>query len=203
MPFRYHPDLTTLAARTRYFEDNGFGADGGYGAAWVDFKLGPIPFPFPNTPQRVVAVKFHDLHHVLTGYDTDFPGELEMSAWEIAAGCKRYAAAWVLNLGGLFAGLFVCPTRVFAAFVRGRHSDTLYGETFEPLLDRTVGDLRSAHVAAETPSATVTDVLWFALAALAGMVVGLTLLSLLVPLVPVGLLMSWKRYRAQGANVTA
>lgn len=202
MPVRYHHDLTMLAARTRYFENNGFGADGGYGAAWVDFKLGPIPFPFPNTPQRIDAVKFHDLHHVLTGYDTDFSGELEISAWEMAAGCKRYAAAWVLNLGGLFTGLFVCPRRVFAAFVRGRHSDTLYGQTFEPLLDRTVGDLRGAHVAAEAPRATVTDVLWFALAALAGMGVGLTLLSLLVPLGPVGLIMNWKRQRAQGATVT-
>ena len=200
MPVPYHPDLTMLAARTRYFENNGFGADGGYSAAWVDFKIGPVPFPFPNTPQRVVAVKFHDLHHVLTGYDTDFPGELEISAWEVGAGCKRYAAAWVLNLGGLFAGLFVSPKRVVAAFVRGRRSNTLYGETFEPLLDRTVGELQGAHVAPGAPSATFADVLWFALATLAGTVVGLTLLSLLVPLVPVGLLMSWKRHRAQGTT---
>lgn len=203
MPVPYHSDLTMLAARTSYFENNRFGADGGYGAAWVDFKVGPVPFPFPNTPQRVVAVKFHDLHHVLTGYDTDFPGELEISAWEIAAGCKRYAAAWTLNLAGLFAGLFVCPKRVFAAFVRGRRSDTLYGEAFEPLLERTVGDLRAERVAAQASPATVIDVLWFALAALAGMVVGLTLLALLVPLVPVGLLVSWKRRRVEEADVTA
>ncbi|HSO31503.1 MAG TPA: hypothetical protein VLT33_03275, partial [Labilithrix sp.] len=72
MPVPYPPDLTMRAARALYFENNGFGADGGYGAAWVDFKLGPLPFPFPNTPQRIDAVKFHDLHHVLTGYDTDF-----------------------------------------------------------------------------------------------------------------------------------
>ena len=203
MPVPYHSDLTMLAARTRYFENNGFGADGGYGAAWVDFKLGPLPFPFPNTPQRVAAVKFHDLHHVLTGYDTDFPGELEVSAWEIAAGCKGYAAAWVLNLGGLFTGLFVCPRRVFAAFVRGRHSHTLYGETFDPLLERTVGDLREAHVARGAPTATIADGLWFALASLAGMAVGLMLLSLLVPLVPVGLLMNWKRHRAEASDVIA
>jgi hypothetical protein len=203
MPVPYHPDLTMRAARTRYFENNGFGADGGYGAAWVDFKLGPIPFPFPNTPQRIDAVKFHDLHHVLTGYDTDFPGELEISAWEIGAGCKRYAAAWVLNLGGMAAGLFTCPGRVFRAFVRGRRSSTLYGQTFEPLLDRTVGDLRAVHVAGSAPRASAKDVALFVLATIGGLAVGLTIFALLIPMVPVGLLMSWLRRRSQTGRVTA
>jgi hypothetical protein len=202
MPVPYHPELTMHAARTRYFADNGFGADGGYSDAWVDFKVGPLPFPFPNTRQRVDAVRFHDLHHVLTGYDTDFPGELEISAWEIAAGCKSYAAAWVLNLGGIAAGLFTCPSRVFAAFVRGRHSATLYGETFEPLLGRTVGELRATHVAAAAPRASFADVLLFVLAATAGFAVGLTLLVLVLPLVPVGLLMSWLRRRSETRDFT-
>ena len=73
-------------SRRTYFEKNAFGVDGGYEDAWVDFKLGPIPFPFPNSAPRVRAVKFHDLHHVLTGYDTNFTGEVEISAWEIGAG---------------------------------------------------------------------------------------------------------------------
>jgi hypothetical protein len=192
----YAHDLTMRAARTRYFEANGFGADGGYADAWVDFKLGPIPFPFPNTPQRIDAVKFHDLHHVLTGYDTDTTGEFEISAWEIAAGCKRYAAAWVLNLGGLAAGLLTSPRRVFAAFVRGRRSQTLYGETFEPLLDETVGDMRAKYIAAETPRATASDIALFATACVAGLAVGLVTLALVIPLVPVGLYMSHLRRRS-------
>ena len=44
--------VTMEQARARYFEVNGFGADGGYAADWVDFKLGPIPLPFPNTDGR-------------------------------------------------------------------------------------------------------------------------------------------------------
>ncbi|CAN5924838.1 hypothetical protein BH11MYX4_BH11MYX4_69200 [soil metagenome] len=203
MPVPYPPDLTMRAARALYFENNGFGADGGYGAAWVDFKLGPLPFPFPNTPQRIDAVKFHDLHHVLTGYDTDFPGELEISAWEIAAGCKGYAAAWVLNLGGMAAGLFTCPVRVLDAFARGRRSRTLYGESFDPLLEQTVGALRADHVAEGSPRPSVADALRFALACVAGLAVGLTLFALVVPLVPVGLVMSWLRRRAAARGVTA
>jgi hypothetical protein len=197
----YADDLTMLAARTRYFEANGFGADGGYADAWVDFKLGPIPFPFPNTPQRIDAVKFHDLHHLLTGYDTDTTGEFEISAWEIAAGCKGYTAAWVLNLAGLAGGLFTAPRRVFAAFVRGRRSRTFYGEPYEPLLEGTVGDLRAKHIDASTPRATALDTLLFAASCLAGMAMGLMLLAVIVPLVPVGLLLSRLRRRSATSRV--
>src|SRR5688572_30034252 len=97
----YPENITMREARAMYFQANGFGASGGYDDAWVDFKLGPIPLPFPNTKARIEAVRFHDLHHLLTGYDTDITGEFEISAWEIAAGCKRFPAAWALNLGGM------------------------------------------------------------------------------------------------------
>ena len=100
-------------ARALYFDINHFGDSDGYDDKWVDFKLGPMPMPFPNTPARVRAVRFHDLHHVLTGYDTNTIGEFEISAWEIAAGCKGYVAAWQLNLGGMFAGLLVAPRRTW------------------------------------------------------------------------------------------
>lgn len=206
MPADYAPDLTMRAARRDYFDANGFGDDGGYGDAWVDFKLGPIPFPFPNTPARVDAVKFHDLHHVLTGYATDFAGELEISAWEIAAGCKGYGAAWVLNLGGMGAGLFRAPGRVFAAFVRGRRSRTLYGLPFDPLLDETVGALRERHIAGGAGGAggsggpTAGDVALFALATVIGIAIGLLTFTLLVPLVPVGFFMNWLRRRRVGSD---
>ena len=120
-----------------------FELDGGYDDAWVDFSLGPIPFPFPNSPMRVRAVRYHDLHHIVTGYETDLPGELEISAWEIGAGCGRFVVPWQLNLGGMGAGALFMPRRLFAAFVRGRRSRSLYGMDFEPLLDKTVAELRS------------------------------------------------------------
>jgi hypothetical protein len=143
-PTHYAPEQTMREARARYFEVNRFGEDGNYGDAWVDFKLGPLPLPFPNTPGRVRAVRYHELHHVLTGYDTDIIGEFEISAWEIAAGCKGYVAAWQLNLGGMFAGLWVAPRRTVRAFMRGRSSETLYDQPLEALLDATVGATRAS-----------------------------------------------------------
>lgn len=187
----YPTDATMREARARYFEINGFGPNGGYDEAWVNFELGPIPMPFPNTAGRIRAVKYHDLHHVLTGYDTDTIGEFEISAWEIGAGCKDFGAAWFLNLGGTFSGLLIAPRRVFSAFTRGRRSRSLYGEVFEPLLDETVGTLRARHVGTTPETSTGTDKAAFAAACVAGAVVGSVMAALVVPLVPVGLVTRW------------
>ncbi|WP_437577404.1 hypothetical protein [Sorangium sp. So ce887] len=184
----YDEGLTMREARAIYFEVNRFGADGGYGDAWVDFKLGPLPVPFPNTQARVRAVGYHDLHHVLTGYDTNTIGEFEISAWELGAGCKDFVAAWQLNLGGLFAGLLSAPRRTVRAFLRGRRSESLYGRPFEDLLGRTVGDLRGEmRVDAPSSSPAALDVLWLALASLAGLAVGAVGFAFVLVVAPIGL----------------
>ncbi|WP_437937860.1 hypothetical protein [Sorangium sp. So ce341] len=197
----YDEGLTMREARAIYFEVNGFGADGGYGDAWVDFKLGPLPVPFPNTRARVRAVRYHDLHHVLTGYDTNTIGEFEISAWELGAGCKGFVAAWQLNLGGLFGGLLSAPRRTVRAFLRGRRSESLYGRPFEALLDRTVGDLRR-EMRADAPSSgpTVSDALWLALATLGGLAGAAVGLALALVVTPLGLVsLALRRHRARRA----
>ena len=180
---------TMREARALYFDVNHFGENGGYDDKWVDFKLGPVPMPFPNTPARVRAVRYHDLHHVLTGYDTNTIGEFEISAWEIAAGCKGYVAAWQLNLGGVFAGLLVAPRRTLRAFLRGRHSRSLYGEDLEALLDSKVAELQSRMgVDQPSPSLTPANALLFVLAELAGLVIGLLGFVFVLIFLPLGLL---------------
>jgi hypothetical protein len=137
-------EATLLEARARYFERNGFGRDGGYSAKWVHVQLGVVPFAFPNVASRVRAVRYHDLHHVLTTYGTDMNGEAEIAAWELASNCRGFYAAWFLNFGSLVYGLLVCPRRVYAAFVRGRHTANLYDRDFDDtLLGRTVAAQRA------------------------------------------------------------
>ncbi len=181
--FAAAPSDTLAAARDAYFRVNGFGDDGGYDAAWVDFKLGPIPMPFPNTPSRKRAVRFHDLHHALTGYATDVRGEFEISAWEIGSGCADHIAAWQLNLSGMVGGLFVIPRRTWRAFVRGRQSRNLYRESYDDaLLSRRVADVRrELGLDAPLGPARAADAAWFALALLGGLAIGLVFLALLVP----------------------
>jgi hypothetical protein len=171
----YEPDWTLRRARDRYFRANGFAPDGGYSDKWVRVQLGPLPLVFPNPPSRVRAVRIHDLHHIATGYRTDNVGEFEISAWEVASGCRDYWAAWFLNLSGMGAGLYRCPRRCFAAFVRGRHTRNLYGRYDEALLERTVAELRAdAGTAAPVPRATAADVAAFAFYTALGCVLGLS-----------------------------
>ena len=193
----YPEDLTMREARRRYFEANGFGTNGNYDDAWVDFKLGPLPCPFPNTAGRVKAVRYHDLHHVVTGYATDIAGEFEISAWEIAAGCKGFAAAWVLNLGGIAAGVVRAPKRTFAAFARGRRHRTLYGEDLDALLDEKLGAVRARFAPEAGPApARARDGALFVLAASVGLVVGLATFAFMTPLVPIGLVAGILRPRS-------
>jgi hypothetical protein len=180
--------LTLLQARERYFDENGFGKDGGYSDRWVKLELGPIPFRIPNTASRVRAVRYHDLHHILMGYRTDWPGECAISAWEIGGGCADHGAAWGLNLSGMGMGLLFMPRAVARAFYRGRHTGNLYRARFDDaLLGRTVEDMKQAlHVDEPVPAPTAKDT-----AALVGWSVaalGTFLLSTALMLAPVATL---------------
>lgn len=156
----YPPSESVRSARARYFEANQFGADGGYGDAWVDVEFGPITVPIPNTPARVRAVGYHDLHHIVTGYDTNFVGEAEISAWELGAGCEDFVAAYVLNTGAMSAGIVIAPRRTLQAFARGRKSRSLYRvPDVNTLLDRDVAAIRElTHVPGEKVPVRASDV---------------------------------------------
>ncbi len=184
----YDPQTSMREARIRYFEVNGFGADGGYSDVWVDFKLGPIPFPFPNTPARLEALAYHDLHHISTGYATDIRGEFEISAWEVGGGCKDFAAAWILNLSGMAGGMLSAPVRTFRAFVRGCRSQTFYGRDVDGVLAMTVEDARASAKldTADGAHASAREVALFAASVVAGAAIGAALMAVLTPLAPVG-----------------
>lgn len=177
--------MTLLEARTRYFEANGFGDDGGYSAKWVEIKLfDKLPLWFPNTPARVRAVRYHDLHHVVTGYQTNMHGEAEIAAWELGSNCKREYAAWLLNTGALLYGLLTAPRDMFRAWVRGRHSHNLYGRAFDAaLLDQRVGATRRELELDQRPRATLGDRLSFGLIVLVASAPWLMALGLVVRLI--------------------
>lgn len=152
---RYGDGLGLREARARYFDENGFGSDGGYGAAWVKLRLGPIALRLPNTAARVRAVRYHDLHHLATDYATDWTGEAEIAAWEIAGSCADHHAAWLLNLWAMAIGLVIAPRAVFRAFRRGRRSHNLYREPWsDALLEGSVGALRQRLGLAEPAAAS-------------------------------------------------
>ncbi len=187
----YPDSMTMREARDRYFEVNGFGADGGYEDAWVDFKFFALPFPIPNIEGRRRAVKLHDFHHVLTGYDVDTTGELEIAGYEMGAGCGHFWVGWGLSLPGIAGGALVAPLRTFRAFVRGRRAQTLYtrdyDERYVELLDRTVGEMRrETKLDGESPVARAADAAMFAAYVALGAIILVPFVIAIAPVVPIG-----------------
>jgi len=191
--FDPHPDETLRSARARYFNVNQFGPNGGYDEAWVKVKVGRLTLSIPNTKGRVRAVRFHDLHHILTEYDTDLRGEAEIAAWEIASGCADHYAAWVLNLGAMSFGAILIPQRTWRAFLRGRKTKNLYRENFdETLLEHTVAEIRArlGLDKAQLGQTEIADVGMYAASIFAATMTGATIGLLKAPIAALLLLMS-------------
>jgi hypothetical protein len=186
----YDENATLEEARDEYFARNGFGDDGGYSSPYVKVKFAGIPIKFPNTPGRVAAVRYHDLHHLVTEYATDNPGEAAIGAWELASGCTRFPAAWVLNAIAMAMGLFRAPRSTFRAYVRGRHSANLYDRPFdETLLHTTVGDARTELGLRRPPvRPTAADLGAFAFHAALSVMIGTVVIS---PLLAAAIGLGW------------
>ena len=140
----YDGTLRIRDALQLYFHANGFSADGGYNDKWVKFRVGPFYVIFPNIQSRVNAVRFHDIHHIVTGYRTNFVGEGEIGAWELGSGCSHFKTAWYLNGTAFAAGVFFSPKKFLRAYVRGLHTKNLYDARAydDTLLSKSVTELQ-------------------------------------------------------------
>ena len=122
----YDPSLKLQQALDLFFEKYNLGEQGGLDSDWAYLDMKWFRIPFPNTASRKKALVFHDIHHIVTGYQSDWRGEAEIAAWEVASGCGDYGAAWFLDLGGIAMGLIFYPVKTFRAFIRGRRTTNFY-----------------------------------------------------------------------------
>jgi hypothetical protein len=139
----YPGTMVLREARDAYMAANGFKVEE-YEAPTFTIGFWGVPVKFPNTKGRKRIVPFHDLHHVLTGFATDWAGEAEIGAWELRAGCTNFMA-YYLNGGGVLIGLLLCPGRLWRAFRAAKGQHTLYrdGISYESVLQMTVGEARA------------------------------------------------------------
>lgn len=82
--------------------------------------------PLPNIETRRKYIKYHDLHHVITGFDSSQLGEGEVSAWELGTGSLLHPVLMFMNLIAISTALAVNPERVFKAYLLGCKSRNLY-----------------------------------------------------------------------------
>lgn len=139
----YSDSLLMEEARNLYLAANSFSVRD-YDTSTFTIGVFGLSLKLPNTEGRKRVIPLHDLHHVLTGFGTDWVGEAEIGAWELRAGC-RTLIAYFLNASGVVIGLFLSPVRVWRAFRAARGQRTLYYDPapYDRLLQMTVGELRN------------------------------------------------------------
>lgn len=170
----YSPQQTLREALDIFFKQYNLGEEGGLNQDWayLDFKF--FRLPFPNTASRKRALIYHDIHHIVTGYKSDWQGEAEIGAWEVSTGCGDHTAAWVLDIGSLLMGVCFFPRKTFRAFIRGKRTLNLYGNTYtkEALLPMQIGEIQKMlllnieHNQPATAKEIFSFIQWFIIAGL-------------------------------------
>ena len=137
---------TVREGRDAYLAENGFTLES-YEQSWVKVAFPGFTVSIPNPPTRQRAVRWHDLHHVVTRFGTDNTGEGEVSAWELRRGLRGlgpYVGAIVL--GGTALGLLIAPRRTLRAWINSGagHTNLFARELgdYEAVLAMTIAELR-------------------------------------------------------------
>jgi hypothetical protein len=151
MAITLHDELVAFYARS------GFGPEVGARPRTVPVYTGCILVPLPNIEARSRFLKYHDLHHLMTGYSVGRIGEGEVSAWELGSGSMLVSPALgLMNLIALSTGLVLEPRRMWRAFRRGCASRNLYRADVRSRVDAghwaDIAALRSAFLAARPSS---------------------------------------------------
>ncbi len=110
-----------------FYKRSGFGEIIGRRPLTVPVYTGCMLVPLPNIETRRRFLKYHDLHHLITGYSVGRIGEGEVSAWELGTGSVLVSPLLgMMNLIALSTGLVLEPKRMWRAFQRGCRSRNLY-----------------------------------------------------------------------------
>ena len=119
-----------------FYQRHGFGEDLGKRRKTVSVYTGCILVPVPNIETRRRYLKYHDLHHLITGYSVGRIGEGEISAWELGTGTVYlHPMLGIMNMIALSTGLVLKPKRMWQAFQRGCKSCNLYSSKAQSEVD--------------------------------------------------------------------
>ena len=140
--------MTTEEALRAYLVERGFVKPGTprkelYRGNWVKVPMWGCYVPVFPVYGFKKSLVLHDIHHVLSGYDTDGRGELEIAAWELSSGgCGWYLLYWIDRVVFMSLGLLLCPIRTIRAFQRGRSHCNTFDRNPEDVLASDYGELK-------------------------------------------------------------
>ena len=150
MPFEH---MSIQQALALFYQNNGFAPiQAEQEPCTVNVYNGCLLVPLPNIAVRHKYLKYHDLHHLLTGYSVGRIGEGEVSAWELGTRSMfDHPILGLMNLIALSTGFFLQPKRMWSAFLRGVESQNLYAASMRKWIDvhgdAKLADLRAQKVA--------------------------------------------------------
>jgi hypothetical protein len=128
--------MTLKEELAAFYRRCGFSDTADRQACTVPVYTGCLLVPLPNIETRHVYLRYHDLHHVATGYSTGRIGEGEVSAWELGTGSMfNSPLLGTMNLIALSTGLVLEPKRMWRAFRRGCGSRNLYPQAMRAKID--------------------------------------------------------------------
>ena len=121
---------------------------------WIGIRIFRIWVPvfplfvFPQTVRDVILI--HDALHLITGYGTDFRGEMKLNAWTLASGGYVFnGAPWWMLLEGDGKALFNAihsliwmPRGFLSAFRKGWRKHSFYALDVDTALDLDLEDAR-------------------------------------------------------------
>lgn len=131
--------MTIAQELQAFYQKHGFGDVPGKRPKLVQVYTGCMLVPLPNIEARRRFLKYHDLHHLITGYSVGRIGEGEVSAWELGTG-SMFASPMlgIMNLIALSTGFFLQRGRMWQAFKRGCRSRNLYSLAMRKAVDTEV-----------------------------------------------------------------
>lgn len=110
--------MTILKELEQYWQSHDLPSDGGAKDKFNEAKIGKFSFKYPNLDGK--ALILHDINHPITGYTTNWTGECEVSAWELASGGRKgYPRTWIYPISLVILGLIICPKRTLKAYKSG------------------------------------------------------------------------------------
>lgn len=137
--------MTTQDSLSRYFVDQGLFPEGSTMDDWLGsrwYRIGGVPV-FPIVGKIKHSLILHDVHHVVTGYDTSWKGEFELAGWELGSGgCAGHLVFWFDRLFALALGLIITPLRTLRAARRGLRERNLYRLDSSQVLASDIAEIR-------------------------------------------------------------
>jgi hypothetical protein len=119
-----------------FYSRCGFAPSKGPHPRTVPVFTGCLLVPMPNIETRHRYLKYHDLHHMITGYSVGRIGEGEVSAWELGTGSMLASPLLgIMNLIALSTGWILQPRRMWRAFSLGCRSRNLYSRKTREAID--------------------------------------------------------------------